>query len=93
MTFHETIGLHTYRFNDLKMLLAKASPRRSGDQLAGVGSATEEERVAAQMAPAVVPLRTFLNEAVIPYEDDAGGRIAQASAGYPSYTQAHRAHA
>jgi ethanolamine ammonia-lyase large subunit len=48
MTFHETIGLRTYRFDSLKTLLAKASPQRSGDQLAGVAAATEEERAAAQ---------------------------------------------
>jgi ethanolamine ammonia-lyase large subunit len=48
MTFHETIGLRIYRFDSLKTLLAKASPQRSGDQLAGVAAATEEERAAAQ---------------------------------------------
>jgi ethanolamine ammonia-lyase large subunit len=75
MTFHETIGLRTYRFDSLKTLLAKASPLRSGDQLAGVAAATEEERAAAKMALASVPLRTFLNEAVIPYEDDEVTRL------------------
>ncbi|SAL10859.1 ethanolamine ammonia lyase large subunit [Caballeronia terrestris] len=75
MTYHETIGARTYRFDDLKTLLAKASPLRSGDQLAGVTAATEEERVAAKMALADVPLRTFLNEAVIPYEDDEVTRL------------------
>ena len=59
MTFHVTIGLRTYRFDSLKTLLAKASPQRSGDQLAGVAAATEEERVAAQMTLAGVPLRTI----------------------------------
>ncbi|SAL18697.1 ethanolamine ammonia-lyase subunit EutB [Caballeronia humi] len=75
MTYHETIGARTYRFDDLKTLLAKASPLRSGDQLAGVTAATEEERVAAKMALANVPLSTFLNEAVIPYEDDEVTRL------------------
>ena len=75
MSYNETIGLRTYRFDDLKTLLAKASPLRSGDQLAGVTADTEEERVAAKMALAQVPLRTFLNEAVIPYESDEVTRL------------------
>ena len=75
MSYNETIGLRTYRFDDLKTLLAKASPLRSGDQLAGVTAHTEEERVAAKMALAQVPLRTFLNEVVIPYESDEVTRL------------------
>jgi ethanolamine ammonia-lyase large subunit len=75
MSYTETIGPRTYRFADLKTLLAKASPLRSGDQLAGVAAASEEERVAAKMALAGVPLRTFLNEALIPYEDDEVTRL------------------
>jgi ethanolamine ammonia-lyase large subunit len=75
MTYAQTIGTRTYRFADLRTLLAKASPLRSGDQLAGVTAATEEERVAAKMALADVPLRTFLTEAVIPYEDDEVTRL------------------
>jgi ethanolamine ammonia-lyase large subunit len=75
MSFTETIGARTYRFADLKTLLAKASPLRSGDQLAGVAAASEEERVAAKMALAGVPLRTFLNEALIPYESDEVTRL------------------
>ena len=55
MSYTETIGSRTYRFADLKTLLAKASPQRSGDQLAGVAAASEEERVAARMALAQVP--------------------------------------
>ncbi|HEY4353819.1 MAG TPA: ethanolamine ammonia-lyase subunit EutB, partial [Paraburkholderia sp.] len=75
MSYTETIGARTYRFADLKTLLAKASPLRSGDQLAGVAAASEEERVAARMALAGVPLRTFLNEALIPYEQDEVTRL------------------
>ena len=75
MSYTETIGSRTYRFDDLKTLMAKASPQRSGDQLAGVAAATEEERVAAKMALAQVPLRTFLNEALIPYESDEVTRL------------------
>ncbi len=65
----------TYRFADLKMLLAKASPHRTGDVLAGICAETYEERVAAQIALADVPLKTFLNEAVIPYESDEITRL------------------
>ena len=64
-----------YRFEDLKTLLAKASPFRTGDALAGVSAESYEERVAAQIALADVPLRTFLNEAVIPYEQDEVTRL------------------
>ncbi|WP_118183316.1 ethanolamine ammonia-lyase subunit EutB [Paraburkholderia phosphatilytica] len=70
MSYTETICSRTYRFADLKTLMAKASPLRSGDQLAGIAAASEEERVAAKMALAQVPLRTFLNEALVPYEHD-----------------------
>src|SRR4051812_45578658 len=65
----------TYSFNDLKTLLAKASPYRSGDALAGLAAETYEERVAAQMVLADVPLTDFLNEAVIPYEEDEVTRL------------------
>jgi ethanolamine ammonia-lyase large subunit len=64
-----------YTFPDLRGLLAKASPLRSGDRLAGVAAETAAERVAAQMALADVPLATFLNEAVVPYEDDEVTRL------------------
>ena len=75
MAYTETIGPRTYRFADLKTLLAKASPLRSGDQLAGVAAASEEERVAAKIALAGVPLKAFLNEALIPYEHDEVTRL------------------
>lgn len=75
MSYHHTIGRKTYRFSDLKTLLAKASPHRSGDVLAGVAAESYEERVAAQIALADVPLKTFLNETVIPYEHDEITRL------------------
>ncbi|PMS37982.1 ethanolamine ammonia-lyase heavy chain [Trinickia symbiotica] len=75
MNCTETIGARTYRFADLKTLLAKASPPRSGDQLAGIAAASEEERVAAKMALAQVPLRAFLDEPVVPYESDEVTRL------------------
>ncbi|MDP2410675.1 MAG: ethanolamine ammonia-lyase subunit EutB [Pseudolabrys sp.] len=70
-----TIGAHRYGFDDLKDLLAKASPQRSGDRLAGLAAESREERVAAQFALADLPLTTFLNEAVVPYERDEVTRL------------------
>src|SRR5437870_1782703 len=75
MSYHHTIGRKIYKFNDLKTLLAKASPHRSGDVLAGIAAESYEERVAAQIALADVPLKTFLNETVIPYEHDEITRL------------------
>lgn len=66
--YSATIGARRYAFGDLATLLAKASPLRSGDQLAGLAAETREERVAAQYALADLPLATFLREHVIPYE-------------------------
>ena len=59
----------------LREILAKASPLRSGDVLAGVAAANDEERVRAQMVLADVPLKRFLNEAVVPYEKDEITRL------------------
>ena len=70
-----TIAGRRYVFPDLKVLLAKASPLRSGDVLAGVGALSEEERVAAQFALADVPLAAFLEDHVVPYEDDEVTRL------------------
>ncbi|MEJ2061330.1 MAG: ethanolamine ammonia-lyase subunit EutB, partial [Gammaproteobacteria bacterium] len=64
-----------YRFGDLKTLLAKASPARSGDMLAGLAAGSAVERIAAQEALSEVPLKAFLNEALIPYEDDEVTRL------------------
>jgi ethanolamine ammonia-lyase large subunit len=75
MGFAHALDGTTYKFPDLKTLLAKASPRRSGDELAGIAAATGAERVAAQMALADLPLRAFLNDAVIPYESDEVTRL------------------
>ena len=73
--FSHTVGTRTYHFRDLKDLMAKATPLRSGDVLAGVAAATDEERVVAQMALAELPLCTFLNEVVVPYESDEITRL------------------
>ncbi|QNF35284.1 ethanolamine ammonia-lyase subunit EutB [Adhaeribacter swui] len=75
MSYRYTVQNHTYSFPDLKTLLAKASPYRSGDVLAGLAALTYEERVAAQLCLADVPLQAFLNEAIIPYEHDEVTRL------------------
>jgi ethanolamine ammonia-lyase large subunit len=74
-SYWHRVGSKTYQFRDLKDLMAKATPARSGDYLAGVAAASAEERVAAQMALAELPLSVFLNEALVPYEDDEVTRL------------------
>ena len=69
------IGGRRYRFDSLGALMAAASPRRSGDELAGIAATSAEERVAAQMALAELPLTTFLEEPLIPYEEDEVTRL------------------
>src|SRR5262245_10338420 len=73
--YSATIGHRRYAFADLRTLLAKASPLRSGDLLAGVAAESGEERVAAQYALADLPLRTLLDEPVVPYESDEVTRL------------------
>ena len=73
--YAETVGGTRYSFSDLRTLLARATPLRSGDVLAGVASASMAERVAAQMALAALPLAAFLSESVVPYESDEVTRL------------------
>ena len=75
MTFSYATHDRTYRFEDLRSLLAKASPLRSGDVLVGLAAESDVERIAARYALADVPLAHFLNEAVVPYEDDEVTRL------------------
>ncbi|MBI5440465.1 MAG: ethanolamine ammonia-lyase subunit EutB [Deltaproteobacteria bacterium] len=75
MTITRSVGRRTYQFPDLKALLAKASRERSGDQLAGLAAQSGEERVAARLALAEVPLERFLAEPLIPYETDEVTRL------------------
>jgi ethanolamine ammonia-lyase large subunit len=75
MVYRQVIGATSYVFGDLRELLAKATPPRSGDRLAGVAAESAEQMIAARMALADVPLKQFLNEAVIPYEDDEVTRL------------------
>ncbi|MCG9620253.1 ethanolamine ammonia-lyase subunit EutB [Vibrio diabolicus] len=69
-TYRRQQGSKVYTFKSLADLMAKATPERSGDALAGVYAQSAAERVVAQMALSELPLKTFLNEAVIPYESD-----------------------
>jgi len=75
MKYRYSDGTINYTFDTLKTLMAKATPLRSGDVLAGVAAESEEERVIAQMALAEVPLSTFLEECLIPYEADEVTRL------------------
>jgi ethanolamine ammonia-lyase large subunit len=75
MQFAHTIGHTRYTFDDLRAVMARATPYRSGDVLAGVAAADATERVAAQLALADIPLKTFLDEAVVPYETDDVTRL------------------
>jgi ethanolamine ammonia-lyase large subunit len=75
MSFVHSIAGQTWRFDSLRQLLAKASPARSGDYLAEIAAGSDVERAAAQMALADVPLRRFLDEALIPYEEDEVTRL------------------
>jgi len=70
-----TLGLQTHRFGSLREVMAKATPLRSGDALAGLAAGTEQERVAARWVLADVPLQRFLDEALIPYESDEVTRL------------------
>ena len=73
--FSATVSGQSYVFADLKTLLARATPARSGDELAGLAATSQAERVAGRYALADLPLTTFLGEAVIPYDDDEVTRL------------------
>jgi ethanolamine ammonia-lyase large subunit len=75
MVYRQVIDATSYVFDDLRDLLARATPPRSGDRLAGIAADSAEQMVAARMALANVPLRQCLNETVIPYEDDEVTRL------------------
>jgi ethanolamine ammonia-lyase large subunit len=92
MVYRQTIAATNYVFDDLRDLMAKATPPRSGDRLAGIAAASAEQMIAARMALADVPLGSFLLEAVVPYEADEVTRLivdthdASAFAGVASLT-------
>jgi ethanolamine ammonia-lyase large subunit len=73
--YRHTLDGHTWQFADLGTLLARASALKSGDELAGIAAGNDEERVAARLCLADVPLQTFLDDALIPYEQDEVTRL------------------
>jgi ethanolamine ammonia-lyase large subunit len=75
MEYGHTVGGVRYGFDSLSELMARATPFRSGDALAGLAAASAEERVAAQYALAAVPLERFLVDLLIPYEMDEVTRL------------------
>ena len=75
MLYRHRIGTQTWQFADLKDVMAKATPLRSGDQLAGVAAASYAERMGARMCLADLPLQRFLDEALVPYESDEITRL------------------
>lgn len=70
MSYSHTFGQTRWQFADLRTLLARATPHRSGDVLAGVAATSAEERIAAQHCLADLPLSTFLTEALFDASDD-----------------------
>jgi len=70
MRYRTTIDSQVFAFEDLKQLMAAASPARSGDYLAGIAAGSAQQRMAARHVLAETPLRRFLDEALIPYEED-----------------------
>lgn len=75
MSYPYTLGGRVYRYRDLATLLAQASPLRAGDQLAGIAAPNAEARMAALGCLADLPLRTFLDTPLIPYEQDEVTRL------------------
>src|SRR5258705_13507757 len=75
MVYRHAIDATTYVFNDLRDLLAKATPPRSGDRLAGIAADSAAQMIAARIALSDVPLKQFLHETVIPYGDDEITRL------------------
>lgn len=73
--YHFTLGVERFQFRDLADLMARASPERSGDHLAGIAADSDQQRVAAQMALADLPLKRFLEEELVPYEQDEVTRL------------------
>lgn len=73
--YSQTIAGRSFSFPDLKALLAKASAPKSGDALAGVAAESAEERIAARMVLADLPLAALLEEPLVPYEEDEVTRL------------------
>ncbi|HUN96377.1 MAG TPA: ethanolamine ammonia-lyase subunit EutB [Bradyrhizobium sp.] len=75
MVYRHVIAATSHVFDDLRDLLAKATPPRSGDRLAGIAADSAEQMIAARIALADVPLKRFLDETVVAYEDDEVTRL------------------
>ncbi|APW48020.1 ethanolamine ammonia-lyase subunit EutB [Rhodoferax antarcticus] len=75
MAYRCALGTQTHVFADLRAVMARASPARSGDALAGLAASSAQERMAARLVLADLPLKTFLKEALIPYETDEVTRL------------------
>jgi ethanolamine ammonia-lyase large subunit len=75
MEYQHNVGVTTYRFSSLRDVMAKATPARSGDYLAGLAAENYAERMAARMCLAAIPLKLFLEELLIPYESDEVTRL------------------
>lgn len=75
MAYKFTLRGKSYVFKDLKTVMAKATPERSGDALAGIAAEDNKERIAAQYCLSEIPLKTFLDDLVIPYEKDEVTRL------------------
>ena len=85
MAYRHTIDATSHVFDDLRDLLAKATPPRSGDRLAGIAADSSEQMIAARTALSDVPLKQFLNETVIAYEDDEITRLIVDSHDAPAF--------
>ena len=75
MTYSHSLRGHTYQFADLIDVMAKATPARSGDELAGCAAQSDAERAAAAWVLADLPLTVFLEEMLVPYESDEVTRL------------------
>lgn len=75
MAYTSDVGGQRFAFRDLKHVMASASPARSGDELAGLAAASAAERMAARAVLADLPLTRFLNEVLVPYEEDEVTRL------------------
>lgn len=79
MIYQHSVGNFNFSFPDLKTVLAKASPEKSGDQMAGLAAKSEQERIAAKLVLADLPLKHFLAEEIIPSEIDNVSQLIQDS--------------
>jgi ethanolamine ammonia-lyase large subunit len=75
MPYVATLRGETFRFADLKELLAKANEVKSGDQLAGIAAGSERERVAAKTALADVTVAELVERPLIDPDDDEVSRV------------------